>query len=129
MVNSTDYSFFGATLAQAPQMHIERIARKSDLEPGQWFTADVAGASIAVCAMAGHYCAVRDVCPHEHWQLSDSYIVNDAIVCSLHGATFDAHSGECLSGPACGPLQLYPVVEMGDDLYVEIASEALPIGL
>jgi nitrite reductase/ring-hydroxylating ferredoxin subunit len=42
------------------------------------------------------------------------------IKCPHHGACFDVRTGDALSLPAIAPVESYPVVIEGDDVFVEL---------
>lgn len=81
------------------------------------------GQEIAVCKVGEEYFAFHDNCTHEDWRLSDSYMVDGHIVCSLHGAMFDPRSGACKRGPACHPLKTYKVITEGDKLFIDLEDQ------
>ena len=81
------------------------------------------GHEVAVCKVGQAYFAFHDNCTHEEWRLSDSYMVDGHVVCSLHGAMFDPATGACKRGPACDSLRMYKVVEEGEKLFIDLENE------
>lgn len=81
------------------------------------------GYAIAICKMGDAYYAFQDTCSHEEWPLSESYLTNGEIICSLHGAAFDPCSGVCLRGPTSDPLIPYIVRQQGETLFIELEDE------
>ncbi len=81
------------------------------------------GHEVAVCKVGQAYYAFHNNCTHEEWKLSDSYMVDGHIVCSLHGAMFDPTNGVCKRGPACDPLRMYKVVEQDNKLFIDLENE------
>lgn len=96
---------------------------KADILPESIVAVEAAGVSLALCRLGENYCAFQNSCTHEEWPLSESYLVEGLVVCSLHGAQYDPQTGACLRGPACEPLRTYPVREQGDLLLVEVEME------
>ena len=97
-----------------------RIARKTDVQPGQLLGIHVEGEDIVLCQVAGQYWAVSNACTHLGWPLSEGYLSDDLIICSLHGAAFDPQTGKCLRLPATRPLKTYQLVETDEELYIEL---------
>jgi nitrite reductase/ring-hydroxylating ferredoxin subunit len=85
------------------------IAPESAVVEGRIHAVDVDGRALALCRIEGRVCAVQNSCSHEDWPLTDGYVVDGHVVCSLHGAAFDAASGACTRGPADAPLETFPV--------------------
>jgi nitrite reductase/ring-hydroxylating ferredoxin subunit len=82
-----------------------------------------AGHEVAVCKVGQSYFAFHDNCTHEDWKLSDGFMLDDHIVCSLHGAVFDPVTGVCKRAPASDPLRLYKVIEDGEKLLIQLENE------
>lgn len=83
----------------------------------------IQGVSLALCKLGDRYYAFHDSCTHEEWPLSESYLVDGELVCSLHGAAYNPQTGACLRGPACDDLKTYPVYEQGEILMVEMETQ------
>lgn len=66
--------------------------------------------------------AVHDVCSHEQTPLSDGWVYDHQIECSLHGAVFDLETGEAVSLPATEPIPTYPAVVDGDDVLINVTA-------
>jgi nitrite reductase/ring-hydroxylating ferredoxin subunit len=99
------------------------IAEKKNLSPDRIFSVKVGSGMIIICQTNGRYFAVSAYCPHENFLLSKGYIVNGCIICPLHGSEFDLQTGKCLRPPATEPLKTYHIVEVGDDIYLELAGQ------
>ena len=81
---------------------------------------EVEGQAIAVCKIGDGYYAFPDTCTHEEWPLSESYLADGQIVCSLHGAAFDPRTGACTRGPASDALIPYSVRQQDETLFIEM---------
>jgi 3-phenylpropionate/trans-cinnamate dioxygenase ferredoxin subunit len=62
-----------------------------------------------LCNAGGELFAIADRCTHAAWQLAGSELREREIVCALHGARFDLHTGEATAHPATKPLRTFPV--------------------
>ena len=99
-------------------MALQRVCNKSEVAPGTAKRID--DLEIAVCNLDGTFFAIKDICTHEQAPLSDGELIGDTIVCPWHGACFSVETGEALSLPATEPVETFPVVLQGDDVYLEI---------
>lgn len=52
--------------------------------------------------------ALHDECTHEVAPLSDGFVEDGCIECTLHQGTFDLASGKAMSAPCTVPVQVYP---------------------
>jgi nitrite reductase/ring-hydroxylating ferredoxin subunit len=102
-------------------------ANKADVTGHELLPLEVAGRPIALCKVDNRYFAFHNSCTHEEWALSDSYLINGRIVCSLHGAMFDPVTGECERGPGDAPLCRYAVREQGEELFIELEGNECDI--
>jgi len=70
-----------------------------DLEPGRPRRVTVGGTELMLMNVEGKVCAAARTCPHRGWDLSKGPVEDGVITCTLHGAQFDASSGEVLRQP------------------------------
>ncbi len=82
----------------------------------------VKGRDVAVVDIGGELYAFDNLCTHEGVSFSsDSGLaIPGAVVCLLHGSTFDLGTGEVTGGPAKEPLRIYKVRVEGDDVQVAL---------
>lgn len=98
----------------------EKIAKVSDIAPGE-VKAFVAGNEmIAICNNGGKFYAFIDECSHQTLPLSDGILEGKTITCAYHGAEFDVETGEALCLPAVDRIETYEVKVEDDDIYVLI---------
>lgn len=90
----------------------------ADLDDGDLIAVEVEGKKLAVCRIGGEYRAFEDRCPHMDWPLTEGYIVDDTLYCSLHLASFDPKTGSCLGPPASNPLCMIRIAEEEGELVV-----------
>jgi len=99
-------------------MALRRVCNKSEVASGTAKRID--DLEIAVFNLDGAFFAIKDVCTHEQAPLSEGELTGETIVCPWHGACFSVKTGEALSLPATEPVETFPVVLQGDDVYLEI---------
>lgn len=66
------------------------------------------------------YFAMDGICSHEKVHLCDGLVMDGAIECPKHNATFDYRTGEATRAPACVNLKTFPVRIVGGDVWIEI---------
>src|SRR6195952_6052392 len=95
------------------QMTVVTVGHVDEIPVGQGRTYAVDGEQIAVYRMRdGSLRALGAVCPHRGGPLADGLTDDDAVVCPLHGRTYDLRSGAELGG---GPGVCSHDVTAGDD--------------
>ena len=98
-----------------------RVAAVPECAVGKLRAVDADGTAIVLANVDGRICALQDRCSHEEYPLSDGELDGDQIVCSYHGARFDACSGARKSLPAVFPVPSYPVEIRDGDVYVDVS--------
>lgn len=99
-----------------------KVAKASEIAPGQMRTGEAGGMPIVVCNVGGQYHAFLDICSHQDLPLSEGCLEGKVVTCPWHGAKFDVTNGAALQMPAVAPIETYPVKCEGDDLYIEWAG-------
>ncbi len=97
-----------------------KVAKATDIAPGQVKTTMVNGRRIAVCNVSGEFYAIDDVCTHDSGPLGQGELEDDEIECPRHGARFNVRTGAVVTLPAVLPVTTYPVRVEGSDIYVGI---------
>jgi len=64
--------------------------------------------------------AMDGICSHEHVHLCGGLVMDGAIECPKHSATFDYRTGEATRAPACINLKTWPVKVEDGQVYIEI---------
>lgn len=87
------------------------VARVADLPPGTLLAVTLlTGQRVCLANAAGELCAFLDECPHAAFPMSAGEALGDGtMLCTWHGARFDAHTGAVIEGPADAPLVVYEV--------------------
>jgi 3-phenylpropionate/trans-cinnamate dioxygenase ferredoxin subunit len=106
-------------------MPLVRLASLAELEPKTALRVELDDdAAVALIrADDGGVYAVKDECTHEEWPLSDGWVEDTEIECSLHGSRFDLRTGNPDVPPALVPVRTYPVKVDGDDVLVDLPNE------
>jgi 3-phenylpropionate/trans-cinnamate dioxygenase ferredoxin subunit len=97
-----------------------RVARVTDCPVGTLKAVDASGNAVVLANVDGTICALQDRCSHEEYPLSDGELDGGDVVCSYHGARFDACSGARKALPAVLPVKAYPVDVRDGDVYVDV---------
>ncbi len=92
----------------------------ADLAPGELRAVQLAGGErLCIGNHDGELFAVRDVCPHAEFPLSEGALyANGELECCFHGAKFDCRSGAVLRGPADEPVATWDVRVMDSAVWV-----------
>jgi 3-phenylpropionate/trans-cinnamate dioxygenase ferredoxin subunit len=99
-------------------MALHRLCNKSEVACGSVKRID--DLDIALFNLDGTFFAIKDICTHDQAPLSEGELNGDTIVCPWHGACFSVRTGEALSLPAIEPVETFPVILQGDEVYVDI---------
>ena len=98
-----------------------RVGAVSDVPVGTLRAVDANGVAIVLANVGGKVCALQDRCSHEEYPLSDGELDGGDVVCSYHGARFDACTGARKALPAVLPVPTFPVEVRGGDVYVDVS--------
>ena len=96
------------------------MARLAYFAVGQLKSVDADGTHAVLANVDGTVCALIDRCPHEEFPLSDGELDGGDVVCSYHGARFDACTGRRKALPAVLPVRSFPVDVREGDVYVDV---------
>jgi nitrite reductase [NAD(P)H] small subunit len=98
------------------------IGRVDEIPVGEGRAFAIDGEQIAVYRMRdGSLRALGAVCPHKGGPLADGLTDDDAVVCPLHGRTYDLRSGAEISGG--GPGVCSHDVRTADDGSISLTLE------
>ena len=104
-----------------------RVAAMSDLgdERPTIFFAEAGSREILIIATDDESLyAIDAVCTHGFGYLDQGELKGCEIQCPLHEGRFDIRTGQPTNPPAQEPLGSYPVIVEGQDVYIEIDSQA-----
>ena len=92
----------------------------AEVPVGSAIGVDLGGdADIAVVNTGEGFFAIRDVCSHGEFPLSDGDIDGCTLECYMHGSRFDLRTGFPLELPAIKPVPVYPVRLDGNSVFVD----------
>jgi len=96
-----------------------KVAKTTEIEPGQARLVDVKGRSIALLNVEGQFFALDNTCTHKGGPLAEGEISGHEVTCPWHGARFDVRTGEVVGPPAQRAVVRYGVRVTGADVEVE----------
>jgi len=103
---------------------LHRLCAKADVPEGGIIAVSAPGYEpLAVCRFDGAFYVIADTCSHGLASLSEGEIADGQVFCPFHGGAFDVATGNPTESPCTVPIATYPVVEKGEDLYIQ-AKEA-----
>ena len=76
-----------------------RVAKKSEIPPGQGRMFDVGGKQVAIFNVAGKLHAIDNVCEHQGGPLAEGDLEGCVVTCPWHGWTYDVTSGQSPDDP------------------------------
>jgi nitrite reductase/ring-hydroxylating ferredoxin subunit len=97
-----------------------RVAAVTECPPGELLAVDAGGTAVVLANVDGRICALRDQCSHEEYPLSDGDLEGGDVVCTYHGARFEACTGARKALPAVTNVKSYPVEVRDGDVYVDV---------
>lgn len=97
-----------------------RVASVDACPPGQLKGVAAGSEQIVLANVDGTVYALEDRCSHETYPLSDGELDGGDVVCTYHGARFDACTGKNKALPAVRPVRSFPVESRDDGIYVEV---------
>ena len=77
---------------------------------------------VVVCRVQGMLYALEDLCSHAETTLSDGLLTGYAVVCPLHGASFDVRTGAHSGPPAWCGVPVFAVTEAEGNAVVEVPA-------
>ena len=97
-----------------------KVAKTSEVGPGEMKLVDAGGEQIALTNVAGAFFALGDECTHAGSLLSGGYLDGCQVECPTHGALFDVKTGEVMSPPADEGTPTYRVKVDGQSILVGV---------
>jgi len=94
-----------------------RVAKVSDIPPGQGRVVVVQGRPIALFNLDGSLYALSNVCLHRGGPIGEGELDGTVVTCPLHGWEYDVRTGSNTINPAAR-LSTFPVRIEGDDVLV-----------
>jgi nitrite reductase/ring-hydroxylating ferredoxin subunit len=104
--------------------NIVRVCAQSEIGPETVKAYEVGDRRLAVYNLAGAYYVTDDECTHASASLTDGFLEDGVIECSLHGGSFDVKTGAVKAPPCSFSLRTYKVVLQGDNVCVDLDRDA-----
>ena len=82
---------------------------------------------VLVVRSGGSLHALQGTCSHEYYELDRGFLTRGTLTCPLHLSRFDLGNGEALDPPADLPLAVYPIVEEGGRVLIEVPDGPLEL--
>jgi nitrite reductase (NADH) small subunit len=101
-------------------MAFVRVAKTTEIAPGQIREIQLEGTTIAVANVGGQFHAVNNTCLHRGGPLGQGSLQGNIVTCPWHGWSFDVTSGRVTHNQV-GGVACYPVELRGEDVYVDIS--------
>lgn len=109
-------------------MTFRRVAKATDIAPGEVAVVVVDGRSIALGHTTdGRWGAIDNVCTHDGGTLGEGDLDEACVECPRHGARFDLFSGEVKAMPAVFPVNAYPAREVDGEIEVDLSVPTKPL--
>ncbi|MCG8420085.1 MAG: non-heme iron oxygenase ferredoxin subunit [Proteobacteria bacterium] len=100
-------------------------AKEIEIEEEEVKVVQVLDRQIGLCRFEDRIYAFDNICSHEDACLSDGIVDGDRIECPLHQARFCIRTGEYLSAPATADIEVFPVRQIGESVYVQVKLASL----
>lgn len=98
-----------------------KVAKTSDIPPGQLHKVSVEQKEIVIININGDFFAMDDTCTHAGASISDGKLDGSIVTCDWHGAQFDCKTGKLEKFPAkINDLKSYQVIIESDDVFVGV---------
>jgi nitrite reductase (NADH) small subunit/3-phenylpropionate/trans-cinnamate dioxygenase ferredoxin subunit len=101
-------------------MAFVRVAKATDIAPGQIREIRLEGMTIALANVEGQFHAISNTCLHRGGPLGQGSLQGNVVTCPWHGWSFDVTSGSVAPNQTPG-VACYPVQLRGEDVYVDTA--------
>lgn len=98
-----------------------RACATTDIEPDDLIRFDHGSRTFVIIrSPEDAFFAMDGICSHEHVHLCDGLVMDGAVECPKHNATFDYRSGQATRAPACINLRTFPVRVDGGSVYIQL---------
>jgi nitrite reductase/ring-hydroxylating ferredoxin subunit len=96
-----------------------KVARVSELAPGQGKTVEGGGVEMALFNVGGTFRALGNACCHRGGPLGDGELDGTTVTCPWHGWQYDVVTGTALRNDEVS-VPTYRVEVRGEDVFVEL---------
>ena len=96
-----------------------KVAKASEMKPGEARTVECAGRAIALCNAGGRFHALDNTCLHRGGPLGEGFLDGTILTCPWHGWQYDVTTGQATMNPAAR-VTVYETKVEGDDILVGV---------
>ena len=86
-----------------------KVGDVSEILPGNAKQIDAGGRTIALFNLKGQFYAIDNSCTHVGGSLASGKIIDEDVICPLHGARFNILTGKVLGPPARENISTYQI--------------------
>ena len=97
-----------------------KVAKVSEISPGNGKQIDAGGRTIALFNLKGQFHAIDNICTHVGGSLASGEIIDEDVICPLHGARFNIPTGKVLGPPARENISTYNIRIEDDNIEIEV---------
>ena len=97
-----------------------KVGDVSEILPGNAKQIDAGGRTIALFNLKGQFYAIDNSCTHVGGSLASGEIIDDDVICPLHGARFNIPTGKVLGPPARENISTYNIRIEDDNIEIEV---------
>ena len=97
-----------------------KVAKVSEISPGNAKQIDAGGRTIALFNLKGQFYAIDNSCTHVGGSLVSGEIIDEDVICPLHGARFNIPTGKVLGPPARENISTYKIRIDGDNIEIDV---------
>ena len=96
-----------------------KVAKATDVSPGQGLVVQAGAKTLALFNVAGAYHAIDNTCPHRGGPLGEGDLDGRLVICPWHGWRWDVTTGANANNPAV-KIGCFPIAVEDGDVYVEM---------
>src|SRR3989442_4619986 len=105
---------------------VVRVAKTSDVQPGEGRVVVVQGHPVALFNVQGRFYAVSNVCFHRGCPIGEGMLDEAVVTCPNHGLEYHVRTGTNLSNPTARHRSFKVRIDVDDDFVAASASSAIP---
>src|ERR1700688_621944 len=98
-------------------MAFVRVAKATDIAPGQIREIRLEGMTIALANIEGQFHAISNTCLHRGGPLGQGSLQGNVVTCPWHGWQYDVTNGKVVQNPAAA-VDCYHTEVRGEDIFI-----------
>jgi nitrite reductase/ring-hydroxylating ferredoxin subunit len=96
-----------------------KVAKVSEMKPGEARTVECAGKALALCHVDGRFFALDNTCLHRGGPLGEGFLDGNLLTCPWHGWQYDVATGQVSTDPSM-KVAVYETKVEGDDILIRV---------